>query len=118
MMRLPRRPLAGSGSRKETERGEGRTRQESRPPPALPGQVRRLIDYLKSLGTWWHCLDSTWLVVTDMSPKELAEKLKALLGPADELLVIDVTDNQWASYGFNAEGNDWLQRYTVSWRAA
>lgn len=33
-----------------------------------PGQnYTELIEYLKSQVTWWHHLDSTWLVVTSKS---------------------------------------------------
>jgi hypothetical protein len=78
----------------------------------------KLIDYLKSLGTWWHHLDSTWLVVTNMSAKELRDKLKTLIGAADELLVMDVTDDIWATAGFTDKANNWLQQNTVSKQTA
>jgi hypothetical protein len=78
----------------------------------------KLINYLKGLGTWWHHLDSTWLVVTNMTAKELRDKLKTLIGAADELLVLDVTDDIWASAGFTDKANSWLQQNTVSKQAA
>lgn len=75
------------------------------------------IDYLKSLGTWWHYLDSTWLVVSQMSAAELRDRLKTQTGPSDELLVINVTDDAWASTGFSTEANGWLLKYTTGSRA-
>lgn len=77
-----------------------------------------LIAYLKGFGTYWHHLDSTWLVVTSVSAKELRNKLKTLIGPTDELLVMDITDDDWASIGFSDHANQWLQKNTVSKKAA
>lgn len=55
------------------------------------------------MGTsWWHRLDSTWLIKTSMSPKELREDLKSYLDSGDELLVIDVTGANWAARGFSS----------------
>ena len=37
-----------------------------------PGKdYEKLIEYMKSFGTWWHHLDSTWLVVAEMTPVQL-----------------------------------------------
>ena len=77
-----------------------------------------LIEYLKSLGTWWHHLDSTWLVVTNLTASEMRDKLKTLVGPSDEVLVMNVTDDDWATYGFEKKANEWLQQNTVSRRVA
>jgi hypothetical protein len=53
-----------------------------------------------------------------MSAKELRDELNTLIGPADELLVMDITDDDWASTGFTDRANQWLQQNTVSRRAA
>lgn len=69
-----------------------------------PGQdYDALIKRLKNVGTsWWHRLDSTWLIKTSMSPKELREDLKSYLDSGDELLIIDVTGATWAARGFSS----------------
>jgi hypothetical protein len=74
-----------------------------------PGQdYADLIKRLKSVGTnWWHRLDSTWLIKTSMSPKELRDELKAYIDSDDELLVIDVTGAAWAGCGFSSY--EWLR---------
>ncbi|HWO15328.1 MAG TPA: hypothetical protein VNM89_01280 [Solirubrobacterales bacterium] len=68
-----------------------------------PGQdYSGLIKRLKNVGTtWWHRLDSTWLVKTTMSPSELRDDLKNYIDSGDELLVIDVTGAGWAGTGFS-----------------
>lgn len=64
---------------------------------------------IKSLGTWWHYLDSTWLVVTTHTPKDVRDRLNAYLDSDDELLVIDVAGRGRAWNGGFAEGaQKWL----------
>jgi len=68
-----------------------------------------LIESIKSLGKWWHYLDSTWLVVTTQTPKEVRDRLNAYLDSDDELLVIDVTGRSRAwNGGFVESAQNWL----------
>jgi hypothetical protein len=64
-----------------------------------------LEDRLKQFGKPWHELDSTWLIVSDMTAKEVREDLGAL---THRLLVIDVTGQMWSARGFSPAGNKWL----------
>ena len=68
-----------------------------------------LIEKLKSFGAWWHHLDSTWLVKTEMSPVELRDALKPYLDSTDELLVIDVSGAARAWVGFSDRASAWLK---------
>lgn len=68
-----------------------------------------LIEGLKSHGTWWHHLDSTWLVRTAKSASQLRDELMELIDANDELLVLNVTGDLWASAGLQQRANDWLQ---------
>ena len=68
-----------------------------------------LIEDIKSLGTWWHHLDSLWLVNTDHSATELRDRLKAHLDDNDELLVVDVSGDGRAWKGFSDSGSKWLK---------
>lgn len=74
-----------------------------------PGQdYKDLIGAIEKLsGTRWHCLDSTWLIVTDRSAKEIRDALKPHLDGNDELLVAKMAgEGAWA--GFNEECSSWL----------
>lgn len=79
----------------------------NKPAQNYPG----LIEHLKRFGTWWHHLDSTWLVRTNLTPEQLRDQLKSLVDSNDELLVIDVTDEGAAWTGFNHKGSAWLEEY-------
>jgi hypothetical protein len=73
-----------------------------------PGQeYAGLIGAIKEIGSWWHHLDSTWLVKTSLTVTELRDALKIHIDAGDELLVIDVTGRSWAGTGFDSY--DWLR---------
>jgi hypothetical protein len=61
-----------------------------------------------SFTNWWHHLDSTWLVVTDKSPLDVANIIWGVMDSNDELLVIPV-GKAAAWGGFNARGRQWLK---------
>lgn len=78
------------------------------------GQGRRyeeLRDVIKASGTWWHHLDSTWLVRTELSAVQMRDHLAPVLDSSDELLVIDVTNDPAAWKGFSTRGSQWLQNH-------
>lgn len=68
-----------------------------------------LYEALQASGTWWHHLDSTWLVRTELGCEEMRDQLKKLIDADDELLVIDVTGDGAAWTGFTARASDWIQ---------
>ena len=68
-----------------------------------------LIEEIKKASTWWHHLDSTWLVKSDESSKEVRDRLKPYLDADDELLVINVTGDAAAWAGFSDRGSKWLK---------
>lgn len=77
-----------------------------------PGQrYAELIADLKSFGTYWHHLDSTWLVKTDLTPVQLRDRLKQYLDSGDELLLLDVSEDAAAWIGFSKSASEWLKQH-------
>lgn len=75
-----------------------------------PGQdYDSLIDAIKALGTWWHHLDSTWLVVTPLTATSARDSLATHLDAGDELLIVDVTGDGRAWRGFSDRAAKWLK---------
>ncbi len=75
-----------------------------------PGKdYAKLHEYLKGLGAWWHHLDSTWLIRTNLTPVEIRDGAASFLDPNDELLVIDVSEDARAWRGFSTSGSKWLK---------
>lgn len=59
-----------------------------------PGQdYSSLYEEIKKAGTWWHHLDSTWIISTSQTPVEWQKRLQEHLDENDSLLVIEVCNN-------------------------
>jgi len=73
-----------------------------------PGQdYTDLINAIKAFGTWWHHLDSTWLIKTDWTSVQIRDDLKQHMDTNDELLVVRLS-GEAAWKGFNQKGSDWI----------
>lgn len=70
-----------------------------------------LIARIKKLfGTWWHHLDSVWVVKTDYTAVEIRDDLKAHIDSDDELLVVKLSgEGAWC--GFIDKGATWLRQH-------
>jgi hypothetical protein len=67
-----------------------------------------LIDAIKECSSnWWHCLDSTWIIKTEMSPKLIRDRLAQHIDSNDELLVATLT-GEAAWKGFDDACSKWL----------
>ena len=67
-----------------------------------------LIEKIKTLGAWWHYLDSTWIVVTNQTAVQVRDALKPHIDSNDELLVLDITGDSAAWVGFDNAASKWL----------
>lgn len=74
-----------------------------------PGQdYSTLFDAIKKVGTWWHCLDSNWIVKSDSSAETIRDSITPYIDSNDSLLVIALT-GEAAWIGFTKECSDWLK---------
>ena len=48
---------------------------------------------IKSCGNWWHYLDSTWLVDTNLNANGVWDRLSPYIDKNDNVLVIGVTND-------------------------
>lgn len=67
-----------------------------------------LIEEIKKLGTWWHCLDSTFIIKSSLTAAVIRDHLKKFIDSNDELLVVCLT-GEAAWTGFSKECSDWLK---------
>lgn len=75
-----------------------------------PGQdYKDLMAAIKGLSdTWWHHLDSTWLLQHPGPSTAIRDSLKPHLDASDELLVVKLTgEGAWT--GFDEKGSKWLK---------
>jgi hypothetical protein len=75
--------------------------------PETSQDYKALINAIKGLGVWWHCLDSTWIIKTELTTVQIRDRLRAHLDINDELLVAKLT-GEAAWVGFNDECSKWL----------
>ncbi len=68
-----------------------------------------LITAIKDHATWWHHLDSTWIVKTSKSTVAMRDHLMKYIDSNDELLVVDITGDVASWYGFDTKGSQWLR---------
>jgi hypothetical protein len=72
-----------------------------------PETAQGLIEAIKKFPLSWHHLDSTWIVKTDWSAKQVRDHVKPHLDGVDELLVVELSgEGAWA--GLNDEAIKWL----------
>lgn len=67
-----------------------------------------LFTEIQSLGNWWHCLESVWIVKTNLSSAQVRDRLARCLDSNDKLLVVKLAGD-WATRGLDKDCNDWLQ---------
>jgi hypothetical protein len=74
-----------------------------------PGQnYGELYEGIKNLGTWWHCLDSSWVVKHPGPATAIRDALSPFLDNNDRLIVLELTGVA-AWHGFDKQCNDWLK---------
>jgi hypothetical protein len=74
-----------------------------------PGQnYEDLFNAIKAQSsTWWHHLDSTWIIKSDNNAKAIRDALVPHIDANDELLVAALS-GEAAWTGFNDNGSTWL----------
>ncbi|GEN80219.1 hypothetical protein [Actinotalea fermentans] len=76
-----------------------------------PGQnYDSLYEKIRELGTWWHYLDSTWIVVSSLSPSQAFDRLKPSMDASDRMLVLDITKDTYSGWLTQAAW-DWLNAH-------
>lgn len=76
-----------------------------------PGQnYSALHDKIKSLGPWWHYLESTWIVSTTKTPSQVWDHISSAVDKSDRALVIDITLDRYSGWLPKAAW-EWLAKY-------
>lgn len=70
-----------------------------------------LVTAIQSLGTWWHHLETIWIVRCAYTPGEIRDRLRSHVGIDDQLLVIDISGDTAGWVGVNDSGSKWLSEH-------
>ena len=72
-----------------------------------PGQdYTSLHNTIKSADSWWHYLESTWLIKTNQDPSVWTDKIKRVIDPNDYLFIVDISGKSY---------NGWLPQKAWDW---
>jgi len=75
-----------------------------------PGRdYAELFEAIKAIGLWWHCLESVWIVVTDLTSAQVRDRLTPHIDTNDKLAVFKLAGD-WATQGLDKDRNDWLRK--------
>ncbi|MDY0780965.1 hypothetical protein [Tenacibaculum sp. IB213877] len=67
-----------------------------------------LIEKIKEIGNWWHCLDSTFIIKTNNSSSQVRDYLLNFIDQNDKLLVVRLYgEGAWT--GFDTNCSKWLK---------
>lgn len=70
----------------------------------------KLIDYLKSHNGWAKPLKSSFFVATSLTAGQLRDGIKQHIDTNDDVVVVRVDGDSWATYGLSTQLNEWLQK--------
>jgi hypothetical protein len=68
----------------------------------------RVFEILKGCPSWCHYIDSTWLVLTEESPRSLAERIFPSISAGDRIFVTEMGASYWGS--LPKEAWEWIKR--------
>ncbi|MGP6177847.1 hypothetical protein ACTU6U_11170 [Microbacterium sp. A196] len=69
----------------------------------------KLIDYLKSHNGWAKPLKSSFFVNTSLTAGQLRDKIKQHIDANDDVVVVTVGGQGWATHGLSDKLNAWLK---------
>lgn len=68
-----------------------------------------LYEALKKFKTYWHCLDSVWIVKSDSTASEIRDYLLPHIDNDDKLIVVGLTGEGSWTQSFSEECQSWLR---------
>jgi hypothetical protein len=69
----------------------------------------KLIEYLKSHQSWAKPLKSSFFVKTALTAGELRDGIKGHIDSNDEVVVVTVTSQNWATFGISETVTTWMK---------
>ncbi|NTW30461.1 MAG: hypothetical protein HGA33_04225 [Candidatus Moranbacteria bacterium] len=78
--------------------------------PESSEDYQKIADYIDTFPDWCKPLQSQWIVLSDgKSVSDVRNDLMTLTDTNDKILVIDITDDLWASARLKTSVADWLK---------
>lgn len=68
-----------------------------------------LLAYLKSHQAWAHPMKNSFFVNTTLDPGALRDGIEKFLGVRDDVIIVPVGGQGWATFGLDQNITDWLR---------
>ncbi len=78
--------------------------------PETSEDYRKIIDYIKSHGSWANPLYSVWFIKTVEEASTIRDTLQKMVDRNDKVLVMNVTSDGWAFYNLDTKVADWMKQ--------
>ncbi|HEY0762967.1 MAG TPA: CRISPR-associated protein Cas2 [Pyrinomonadaceae bacterium] len=78
--------------------------------PETSEDYKGLIAHIKSYGPWAKPLYSVWFVRTNKTCTQVRDETEKFSDANDKLLVMDVTDDDWATKSVDKAVTDWMKK--------
>lgn len=75
----------------------------------LSDENQPFIDALKAMGNWSNRVEGSWLLETNLTPRQVRDLLGQHMKPQDRLFVARITQN-WAGRGMGEGFPEWMGR--------
>lgn len=76
-------------------------------------EYRQIAEAIKSIGPWCHIPESKWLIETELSTQQVAERIAPLTAVGDTIFVTRIYKD-WYSYGLTDEQLNWMRARNYS----
>lgn len=78
--------------------------------PETSTDYKKIADYIDTFSDWMKPLQSQWFVVSqNKNAGQINSELESLTDSNDKILVLEVTNDDWATYHLGNEKNNWLK---------
>jgi hypothetical protein len=67
-----------------------------------------LAHYFQQHDGWAHIMGASWILATDKSPQQVLREVLEIVGPNDQVLTVDVTEDAMAWRGLGTQKDAWL----------
>lgn len=68
-----------------------------------------LINYLKTAINWARPTQNVWIIKTPLKASQVRDGIATHISVLDKVLVISVNNDDWATFRFDQNINDWLK---------
>jgi hypothetical protein len=77
--------------------------------PESASDYTKVTSYIKEANLWAKPLESLWFIKTNKSTSEIRDDLKQITDGNDEILVLNVTGDGWATSNISSKVTEWMK---------